>query len=66
MLLAVDAISRRAELERGFNAGAWNEPLALESARRLVELAEREEAWLVFGHDPDQRTEIRRAPAVYH
>ncbi len=65
VLLAVDAISRRAELDRSFNAGAWNEPLALESQHRLVELAERERAWLVFGHDPDQRLEIRTAPAVY-
>ena len=64
-VLAVDAISRRAELEGGFNAGCWDEPLALESQRRLVELTERENAWLVFGHDPDQRLEIRRAPAVY-
>jgi N-acyl homoserine lactone hydrolase len=65
VLLAADAISRRAELERGFNAGAWNEELALESQRRLADLAEREHAWLVFGHDPDQRREIRPAPAVY-
>jgi N-acyl homoserine lactone hydrolase len=65
VVLAVDAISRRAELERGFNAGRWDEPLALESQRRLVELTERENAWLVFGHDPDQRLEIRRAPFVY-
>ena len=65
VLLVVDAISRRAELERSFNAGAWNEPLALESQRRLVELAEREQAWLVFGHDPDERLEIRTAPAEY-
>jgi N-acyl homoserine lactone hydrolase len=65
VLLVADAISRRAELERGFNAGAWNEELALESQRRLVDLAEREQAWLVFGHDPDQRREMRPAPAEY-
>jgi N-acyl homoserine lactone hydrolase len=65
VLLAADAISRRAELERGFNAGAWNEELALESQGRLVDLAERENAWLVFGHDPDQRREIMSAPAEY-
>lgn len=65
VLLAVDAISRRAELERGFNAGAWDEPLAFESQQRVVELASREDAWLVFGHDPDQRLEIQYAPATY-
>jgi len=65
VLLAVDAISRGAELERAFNAGAWDEALALESEGRLVELAEREDAWLVFGHDPDQRHEIQYAPATY-
>jgi N-acyl homoserine lactone hydrolase len=65
VLLAVDAISRRAELEHGFNAGRWDEALALESQRRLVDLAEREDAWLVFGHDPAQRLEIRRAPDAY-
>jgi N-acyl homoserine lactone hydrolase len=65
VLLAVDAISRRAELERGFNAGAWDEPLALESQRRLVGLAEREHAWLVLGHDPEQRLELSYVPALY-
>jgi len=65
VLLAVDAISRRAELEGGFNAGRWDERLALESQRRLVELAARERAWLVFGHDPEQRLEVQYAPATY-
>jgi N-acyl homoserine lactone hydrolase len=65
VVLAVDAISRRAELEHGFNAGSWDEARALASARRLVELAGREQAWLVFGHDPDQRHEIRPAPEIY-
>lgn len=65
VVLAADAIARRAELEAAFNAGAWDERLAVESQRRLAELASRLGAMLVFGHDPEQWRELRKAPALY-
>ena len=51
VLLACDAISRPAELDSGVNGGASDQARARESAARLVELADREGALLVFGHD---------------
>jgi N-acyl homoserine lactone hydrolase len=64
-VLACDAISRKAELEGGFNAGAWDDDVARDSARRLVELAREREALLVYGHDPAQAAQLRVAPDVY-
>lgn len=65
VLLAADAISREHELETGVNVGAHDVELARDSARRLVELAARERALLVYGHDPAQRTTLRWAPERY-
>jgi N-acyl homoserine lactone hydrolase len=65
VVLACDAISRPAELEQRFNGGAWDEREARRSAERLVALVERERASLVYGHDPEARTALRWAPAVY-
>jgi N-acyl homoserine lactone hydrolase len=65
VLLAGDAISRRAELASGDNGGAWDHALARESAARLVELTRREGALLVYGHDPDQWSGLRKAPLHY-
>lgn len=62
VLLAGDAISRQAELDERFNAGAWDEPRALASMDRLVALAAREGATLVLGHDPVQWLELPKAP----
>ena len=39
VILAGDAISRRAELASGHNGGAWSQELARESSVRLVEIA---------------------------
>lgn len=65
IVLAVDAISRAHEAETGVNAGAHDVERARESARRLLETARKESALLVYGHDPDQRSTLRWAPAVY-
>jgi N-acyl homoserine lactone hydrolase len=65
MLLAGDAISRPAELESGYNGGAWNQKLARESTARLLEIAEREGALLVFGHDLEQWVKLFKAPRCY-
>ena len=65
VLLAGDAISRPAELETGVNGGASEQAAARTSAARLLEIAEREEALLVYGHDPAQRLLLRMVPAFY-
>lgn len=64
VLLAGDAISRPTEFEEGFG-GAWDEGAAEVSARRLLGIAEREGAWVVYGHDPEQWSELRKAPDGY-
>lgn len=64
VLLVADAIARPAELTEGF-AGAFDEAQARASAERLLEIAEREEAWVVFGHDPGQWRVLRKAPEFY-
>jgi N-acyl homoserine lactone hydrolase len=65
IVLACDAISREAELASGINGGASDLDEARRSAARLVELARRENALLVYGHDPDQRSSLRWAPDAY-
>ena len=64
VLLIGDAISRPAELEEGFG-GAWNEAQARASAERLMSIAEREQAMVIYGHDPDQWPTLRKAPKFY-
>jgi N-acyl homoserine lactone hydrolase len=65
MLLAGDAISRPAELESGLNGGAWDQELARESAARLLDIARREGARLVYGHDLEQWSGLRKVPFYY-
>ena len=66
VILAVDAITWPSELETETNQGAWNADKARDSLRRLVDLADRENAWLVFGHDQSQREEMRNGPVWYN
>jgi N-acyl homoserine lactone hydrolase len=65
IVLAADAISREAELRSGVNSGASDVAEARRSAERLVRLARRHDALLVYGHDPEQRASLRWAPDVY-
>ena len=65
VLLAIDAISTFENLETD-NWGTAADPMAArESAHRLAEIAEREGALLVTGHDPEQWSTLRLAPASY-
>lgn len=64
VLIAGDAISRPGEFEEGFG-GAWDEAAAEVSARRLLGIAEREGAWVIYGHDPEQWRGLRKAPEGY-
>lgn len=64
MLLVSDAISRPAEIEENF-AGAWDEALAIENAARLMALAKRVGAEVIYGHCPAQWPTLRKTPQFY-
>ena len=64
VLLIGDAISRPAELEEGFG-GAWSEELAQASADKLMAIAQKENTFTIYGHDPDQWSTLKKAPAYY-
>ncbi|WP_254055672.1 N-acyl homoserine lactonase family protein [Ruegeria sp. EL01] len=64
ILLTSDAISRPAEIEEEF-AGSWDQAAAIASADRLMKLAGRCGAFVIFGHCPDQWPKLRKAPDVY-
>lgn len=65
VLLAGDAINRAEELETGLNSGGSDQEAALASTERLVELTRVEEAFLIYGHDPEQWPTLRKAPEFY-
>ncbi|MEM1101300.1 MAG: N-acyl homoserine lactonase family protein, partial [Pseudomonadota bacterium] len=56
-----DAISRPSELEERF-AGAWDAEQALHHAERLLAL---EHDLAIYGHGPEQWSELRKAPQSY-
>lgn len=64
VLLTSDAISRPAEIDEKF-AGSWNENLALRHGERLMRLAGEKDAFVIFGHCPDQWKSLRKAPDCY-
>jgi len=64
VLITGDAIARPAEFEVGFG-DAWVEDVARTSAERLMRIAEREQAFIIYGHDPAQRDSIRKVPEFY-
>lgn len=64
VLITGDAISRPAELEEGFG-GAWDPDQARSSAERLMAIAQREKAMIIYGHDPVQWGSLRKAPGFY-
>ena len=61
VLLTADALSRPAELQDGF-AGAWDEAQARAQAQRLLQLAARQQATVIYGHDPAQWPLLPKAP----
>jgi glyoxylase-like metal-dependent hydrolase (beta-lactamase superfamily II) len=64
VILAADAIVLRESLEGV--PGVWRDPEAgAESVRRLVQLADAEDAELLVGHDPDAWAEWPHAPKPF-
>jgi N-acyl homoserine lactone hydrolase len=64
VILASDAISRSAEIEEGFDTAA-DPPTARASAARLMRLAAERDAFVIFGHGPEQWPALRKAPEFY-
>ncbi|SFP96455.1 N-acyl homoserine lactonase family protein [Tranquillimonas alkanivorans] len=64
VLIVSDAISRPSEIEERFDT-APDPELALDSARRLMRLAEERGAFVIYGHGPEQWPELRKAPEFY-
>ena len=64
VLLIGDAISRPGELEEGFG-GSWDEAQAQASADKLMAIAAQEDAFVIYGHDPEQWTALKKAPNYY-
>lgn len=64
VLLTGDAISRPAEIDEAF-AGSWDEPQAQASGARLMALAARDGAFVIYGHSPEQWPDLRKAPDAY-
>ena len=65
VLLTCDAIGRPAELEPGGFAGSWNVAQAEASGAKLMQLAEKERAFVIYGHDPEQWPNLNKAPNWY-
>lgn len=65
ILLTGDAVNRAEEVERDSFAGAWDVRKARQSAHRLMQLAARTGASVIFGHDPQQWPQLRKAPEFY-
>ncbi|MCC5971812.1 MAG: N-acyl homoserine lactonase family protein [Pararhodobacter sp.] len=64
VLLTSDAISRPAEIDEAF-ATASDPTTAIASADRLLALADRRGAFVVYGHCPRQWPNLRKAPEAY-
>jgi N-acyl homoserine lactone hydrolase len=65
VVLAIDAIYTRENLERDNWQGQVDPERGRASAHRLAELARREGGLLVTGHDPAAWAELSRAPHAY-
>lgn len=65
VLLAADAISRPDEIAEDVWGDAEDPALARQSAKALLDLAQREHAWVIYGHCPKQWIELRKAPHWY-
>ena len=65
VIIGIDAIYVQDNLDKD-NWGAYSDPQAARaSAKRLQEMAEREGAMLLYGHDPNQWATLKKAPAYY-
>ena len=64
VLLTSDAISRPSEIDEGFE-GSWDVPQARHHGARLMALAEARDAFVIYGHCPEQWQNLKKAPQWY-
>ncbi|MEM7033577.1 MAG: N-acyl homoserine lactonase family protein [Chloroflexota bacterium] len=64
ILLTSDAISRPAEIDEAFDT-ARDPAQAIASANKLMAIAKRENALIIYGHDPAQWETLRKTPYCY-
>lgn len=65
VIVGIDAIYVQDNLDKD-TWGAYRDPEAARaSARRLKEMAERDDALLLYGHDPSQWQTLKKAPEFY-
>ena len=65
LLLTSDAISRPAEIDERFDT-ARDPAAAIASAEKLMAIAKRENALIIYGHDPAQWEGLKKAPEWYN
>lgn len=61
VLLTSDAISRASEIDEKF-AGSWDVDQAIFHGDRLMAMSREREAFVIFGHSPEQWPELKKAP----
>lgn len=61
VLLTSDAISRASEVDEKF-VGSWDVPLAIHHGDRLLTMAAERDAYVIFGHSPEQWPDLKKAP----
>ena len=65
MVIGIDTIYVQDNLDKD-NWGAYSDPIAARaSAKKLQEIAQREGAMLLYGHDPYQWETLKKAPEYY-
>lgn len=64
VLLTSDAISRPSEIAEGF-IDAFNPAQALAQAHRILNLAHERNAFVIYGHGPEQWETLKKAPLSY-
>jgi len=65
ILLTSDAISRESEVSEGCT-DATNPAQAIASANRILDLARTDNAFVIYGHGPEQWKELKKAPEIYN
>ena len=64
VLLTSDAISRESEVAEGC-LDSTNPEEALATAHRILKLAKDRDAFVIYGHGPEQWKELKKAPESY-
>jgi len=65
ILIAIDAIYLPLSLEKDNFKASWNAEIARDSGHRAARIAAKDGAMLMFGHDPQQWSVLKKAPEFY-